>query len=253
MTVAPTAGSAPAGKAPVGKAPGGGRQGRADRIARAVAMVFLVALGVLAGWLALVSLLGLAVTPRPGGPALWLGPAAALADSRTQPLTVLPAEEWQIVAPATGEGGLVESWQAWSTGEVSIAGRLSGADSGALILRTLDPGARVTAAARVLRVEPTGRRTWEGFAIVLATSDPRAAGRYCLWSQDLGVALLGSDPDVCAGSRGQAAVANVGGAKGTRTPDPLPARQVLYQLSYSPLHHGSHHMPSAGDPTGAAG
>ena len=26
----------------------------------------------------------------------------------------------------------------------------------------------------------------------------------------------------------------MGGAKGTRTPDPLPARQVLYQLSYSP-------------------
>ena len=26
----------------------------------------------------------------------------------------------------------------------------------------------------------------------------------------------------------------VGGAKGIRTPDPLPAEQVLYQLSYSP-------------------
>ena len=183
----------------------------------------------------------------------WTGPAQALAAERTRELVVIPAEPWQVMAPATGAGGIVEQWQAWSNGEVSLAGRLSGADTGALVLRTLDPAASVTAAARVVRIEPNGRRSWEGFVIVLATGDPQAAGRYCLWSEDLGVALLGSDPDVCAGDRAASSTANLaagsppGGAKGTRTPDPLPARQVLYQLSYSPgENHASRPEVSAG-------
>ena len=48
-----------------------------------------------------------------------------------------------------------------------------------------------------------------------------------------------------------------GGAKGTRTPDPLPARQVLYQLSYGPetskmLSHGVAAERSEGESTRGA-
>ena len=32
-------------------------------------------------------------------------------------------------------------------------------------------------------------------------------------------------------------IEKIGGAEGTRTPDPLNAIQVLFQLSYSPTHH----------------
>jgi hypothetical protein len=40
---------------------------------------------------------------------------------------------------------------------------------------------------------------------------------------------------------------DVGGAKGTRTPDPLLAKQVLFQLSYSPGKPAV--LPPTGDPS----
>jgi Phage integrase family len=55
-----------------------------------------------------------------------------------------------------------------------------------------------------------------------------------LLSRDGEGVLLMSEMDVSRCIQGLPAQETPGGAKGTRTPDPLLAKQVLFQLSYSP-------------------
>ena len=51
----------------------------------------------------------------------------------------------------------------------------------------------------------------------------------------LTLVIPGQAPRLCREGRGDAGVSGVGGAEGTRTPDPLVANEVRYQLRYSPL------------------
>src|SRR6476469_5377342 len=56
----------------------------------------------------------------------------------------------------------------------------------------------------------------------------------------------GSPPAAPARGEGSAVSSRVGGATGTRTPDPLHAMQVLFQLSYSPTGCGVYQRPPLG-------
>jgi hypothetical protein len=63
--------------------------------------------------------------------------------------------------------------------------------------------------------------TFQKFAQEMRTESRRAADDQPLGADPATAAAVDASPESC-------------GAKGTRTPDPLLAKQVLFQLSYSP-------------------